>query len=122
MKRKNILIVEDEYITALDLKTQLILKGQYGFEIVDTGEEAVKKALLEKFDLIFMDIKLKGQIDGIDAAKTILEKQNTAIVFVSGNSDLLKSDRLKKVKPAGIMHKPITGYELAEVLKKVFQD
>ena len=122
MKKRNILIVEDKYITALDLKTQLILKGHYGFEIVDSGEEAVKMAQIENFDLIFMDIKLKGQIDGIDAAKTIKKNQNVAIVFVSGNSDLLQSDRLKKLKPAGILHKPITGYELSDVLKRVFQD
>jgi len=68
-----------------------------------------------------MDIKLKGHLDGIDAAKKIKKKRDVAIVFVSGNSDLLKSDRLKKIKPAGIMHKPIIGYELTDVLNNVFQ-
>jgi hypothetical protein len=38
--KKNIFIIENQYITTLDLKTQLVLKGQYGFEIVDSGEEA----------------------------------------------------------------------------------
>jgi len=121
MPRRSILIVEDEYITALDLKTQLILKGHYGFEIVDTGEEAVKKALIEKFDLILMDIKLKSELDGIDAAMKIKEKQDVPIVFVSGNSDLLESNRLKKAKPAGILHKPITEYELTEIINNVFR-
>jgi CheY-like chemotaxis protein len=120
MQRKNILIVEDEYITALDLKTQLILQGQYGFEIVDTGEEAVKRASFEKLDLIFMDIKLKGEIDGIEAAEKIKEIQEVPIVYVSGNSDKLASDRLKETKPAGILHKPVSGFELTEILNKVF--
>jgi CheY-like chemotaxis protein len=120
MQRKNILIVEDEYITALDLKTQLILKGHYGFDIVATGEDAIKRASLEKIDLIFMDIKLKGEIDGIDAAKAIKEIQNVPIVFVSGNSDLLKSNRLKNFNPVGILHKPITEYELTDIINRVF--
>jgi len=44
MAKSKILIVEDEYITALDLKTQLMSKGQFGFDLVDSGEEAVNLA------------------------------------------------------------------------------
>lgn len=119
MSKRNILIVEDEYITALDLKAQLMMKGYWNFDIVATGEDAVKRALIEKSDLIFMDIILQGELDGIDAANMIKQKQDVSIIFISGNSDLLKSERLKKTKPSGILHKPITEYELMEVLKKV---
>ena len=117
---KRILIVEDEYITALDLKTQLILKGYSDFEIVDSGEEAIDAATKEKFDLILMDIKLRGYIDGIDAAKAISEFANIPVIYVSGNSDLLNSARLKETKPRGILRKPITAEKLAETLKKAF--
>jgi len=117
---KRILIVEDEYITALDLKTQLILKGFSDFEIVASGEEAIKSALRERFDLILMDIKLKGDVDGIEAAKTIRKSVNTPIVYLSGNSDLLASARLKETKPVGILRKPITAYKLMEIIKTVF--
>ena len=44
MAKRNILIVEDEFITALDLKTQLMMKGYWNFDIVASGEEAVKRA------------------------------------------------------------------------------
>lgn len=120
MSKGNILIVEDEYITALDLKTQLILKGHYDFEIVASGEEAVAKALAEKYDLIIMDIKLKGQMDGIEAAEKILEKKEVAIVYVSGNSDLLYSNRLKKTKHVGLLRKPVYEYQLNKILEKIF--
>jgi len=119
MAKKKILIVEDEYIIAFDLKTQLMMKANSNFDIVATGEEAVKRALIEKFDLIFMDIILQGELDGIDAANIIKQKQDVSIIFISGNSDLLKSKRLKKTEPSGILHKPITEYALMEVLKKV---
>ena len=121
MEKLNILIVEDEFITALDLKTTLILHGQYDFYIVASGEEAVKIASIEKLDLIIMDIMLKGEMDGIEAAEKIKENQDVAIVFVSGNSDLLESERLQQTNPAGILKKPVTEYELMEVINSVFK-
>ena len=119
MAKSNILIVEDEYITALDIKTRLIIKGHYDFYIVATGEEAVKMASIEKYDLILMDIKLKGEMDGIEAAKQIRKKSNACIVYVSGNSNLLKSQRLKDTKPDGILRKPINDRELYEIVEMV---
>ncbi|MFQ5453509.1 MAG: response regulator [Candidatus Zixiibacteriota bacterium] len=119
MEKANILIVEDEYITALDIKTKLIIKSHYDFHIVASGEEAVKIASLEKFDLIIMDIKLQGELDGIEAAKLILKKQNVPILFISGNSDLFKSKRLRDMKPFGILHKPIYDHELDEFVDRI---
>jgi len=121
MAKKSILIVEDEYIIALDLKTRLLSKAFYDIEIVANGEEAVKKSSIDKFDLILMDIKLKGELDGIDAAKAIRKNRDVPIVYVSGNADFLESDRLKKTKHEGILIKPVTEYELMEVINKVFQ-
>ena len=120
MAEKNILIVEDEYINALDLKTQLMLKGYSGFEIVVTGEEAVQRAHFVRFDIIFMDIQLMGEINGIDAAKQIKEKQDVAIVFLSGDFDVLLTNRMKKIKPAGMLRKPFYEHELDGILEKVF--
>lgn len=120
MPKKNILIVEDEYITALDLKTQILSKGDYDFEIVTTGEEAVQKAVQDAFDLVLIDIKLKGDMNGIEAAERIKEKGDTAVVYVTGNLDLVHTDRLKKTKPKGILKKPISDYELMEIVNKVF--
>jgi CheY-like chemotaxis protein len=119
MLKRNILIVEDEYITALDLKTLLISQYPYNIEIVSSGEYAVKKALKNKFDLILMDIKLKGELDGIDATNMIRKNRDTPIVYLSGNSDLLESARLKKTKHEGILSKPIYEYELMEIINKV---
>ena len=119
MEKPNILIVEDEYITALDIKTRLIIKGHYNFEIVASGEDAVKRATADHFDLILMDIKLKGEIDGIEAARIIREKSDVTIVYISGNSDLLNSKRLKDTKPHGALSKPINDWELYQIVEMV---
>ena len=122
MAKKNILIVEDEFIVAIDLQTQLNSMGNFFFHIVASGEEAVKITMKKNINLIFMDIKLKGEIDGLEAAGEITKKQDVPVIFISGNSDLLNSDRLKKTKPAGILNKPIMNYELVEVLNNVFSN
>lgn len=118
---KKILIVEDEYITALDLKIQLMLLGHHDFEIIPNGEKAIVRAAKKSFDLILMDIKLNGEMDGIEAAQKIKQKSNVPIVFVSGNTDLLQSDRIKTMDPDGILPKPIREYELKAIIEKIFK-
>jgi two-component system, response regulator PdtaR len=119
MEKPNILIVEDEYITALDIKTRLIIKGHYNFEIVASGEDAVKRATADHFDLILMDIKLSGKMDGIEAVEQIRKKSNACIVYISGNSDLLNSKRLKDTKPEGALSKPINDWEIYKIIEMV---
>ena len=96
----------------------MTLKGHHESEIVTTGEEAVQRALTDKFDLILMDITLKGNMDGIEAASVIREKSNVPIIYVSGNSDLLNSDRLKATKPNGIVKKPIFDNSIYEMIER----
>jgi len=121
MAKLNILIVEDEFITALDLKTQLMMNGYWSFDIVGTGEEAVKFVSYHNYDLILMDISLKGDMDGIEAACKIREKKNIPLIYVSGNSDMLNSDRLKETNPDGILRKPVTEWRLLELVKSVLE-
>ncbi len=120
MPKRNILLAEDEYITALDLKTLLTSQYPYNIEIVSSGEQVVKRALIKNFDLILMDIKLKGRLDGIDAARMIRKEKDIPIVYLSGNSDLLESARLRKTKHEGTLSKPISEYELIEIVNKIF--
>jgi len=120
MPKRNILLAEDEYITALDLKILLTSQFPYNIEIISSSEQVVKRALTKNFDLILMDIKLKGKLDGIDAAIMIRKEIDIPIVYLSGNSDLLESSRLRKTKHEGTLSKPISEYELIEIVNKIF--
>lgn len=66
-----ILIVEDEFILAMNLKENLEWLGYTVVDIVDSGETAIEKATELRPDLVLMDIKLRGEIDGIEAAGEI---------------------------------------------------
>ena len=120
MPKRKIILAEDEYITALDLKIFLTSQFPYHVEIISSGEQVVNRSLTKNFDLILMDIKLKGKLDGIDAAMMIRKEKDIPIVFLSGNSDLLESARLKKTKHEGTLSKPISEYKLVEIVNKIF--
>ena len=107
-----ILVVEDEAITALDI--QGLLKSM-GFEVVSTastGMEAIQKTGDLKPDLILMDITLKGEMDGIEAAEKIMNLFNIPVIYLTGYSDAKTFERIKLTRPYGFVTKPISHNEL----------
>jgi len=101
-----ILIVEDDTITALQL--QEILTSM-GYDVVGTGksgEEAVQMARKLRPDLILMDIVMPGKPDGIDAAEEISSEMDIPVVFVTGFSRIELLDRAKQMDPHGYILKP----------------
>ncbi len=101
-----ILIVEDEAITAMDLKNTLEILD---FKVVSTasdGKEAIQKAEKLKPDLILMDIMLKGEIDGIEAADIIMNFLDVPVVYLTAYSDDETFERVKLTEPYGFLTKP----------------
>lgn len=81
---KTILIVEDEAIAAKDYKMMLEKAGFIVIGIADTSAEAINIAKKERPDIILMDINLRGEISGIEAAKLLYDIYRPEIVFVTG--------------------------------------
>ena len=108
--RSKILVVEDEAITALDIQGLL---ERVGFEVVSTassGIEAIQKARDLKPDLILMDVTLKGEMDGIEAAERIMTLFDIPVIYLTGYSDEKTFERIKLTQPYGFITKPI-GYD-----------
>lgn len=120
MGRQNILIVEDEIITAMDIQMRLNKHGYCTVNYVTTGEEAIEIIKESRIDLILMDIKLKGVMDGIHTANFIIKKYNLPVIYISGNTDKHMLNRLKATKPVGIIAKPINEKKLFESVDAVF--
>ena len=106
MQNVSILIVEDEIIHALYIKKQFELEGIQNLKTVPSGEKAVDFALREKPDVILMDIRLAGKIDGIEAAKQILEAYETNIIFMTGYDSAEIYQKAMELKPMGYILKP----------------
>jgi CheY-like chemotaxis protein len=99
VKARRILLVEDEIILAMQMKSELQRAGFCVLDFVSTGEEAVACALKEKPDLILMDINLAGKIDGIEAATSIKAEYSAAVIYLSGYADSRMRDRAEVTKP-----------------------
>lgn len=85
---KKVLIVEDDLIIALSTEKMIERLGCEVIKMVTTGEEAVKVAIESRPDLILMDIRLAGEMDGIDATREIRKHLNgVRIIYVTGNAD-----------------------------------
>jgi len=112
MKKPNILIVEDEIILAESVKRILIKLGYEVLSIVSTGENALRKIKEERPDLILMDIKLQGKMDGIEAAEKIRAKYRIPIIYTTAYADDFLIERAKITTPYGYLVKPFSTKEL----------
>lgn len=102
-----ILVVEDEFVTGLEIQSRLTDHGFLIPEIVDTGEDAIKKAEEIHPDLVIMDITLKGPMTGIEAATHIREKLNIPVVYLTAHSDEVTITKAVVSEPFGYLIKPL---------------
>ncbi len=117
MLQKKIMLVEDEMIVAVGMQRRLENMGYIVPGIVDNGEEAVRKAGELKPDLILMDIVLKGEMDGIEAAQQIHELYDIPIIYLTAYSDEETLERAKITEPFGYVLKPFEDREVQSVIE-----
>ena len=107
-----LLIVEDENIVAMDIEATVKSLGYHVVGRASRGEEAIEKALTHRPDLVLMDIRLKGQMDGIQAAEAIRAKIGVPVVFLTAYADDPTLQRAKLAEPYGYLLKPFDEKEL----------
>src|ERR687885_1839650 len=120
-KTSKILVVEDEKIIALNVKESLESLGYVVPAIADSGEKAIEKAIQFRPDLVLMDIRLKGNIDGIQAAEQIWNSMQIPVIYVTGHSDKSTLERAKVTAPFGYILKPIKERELGIAIETALQ-
>lgn len=107
-----ILLVEDEPVSALDMRRRLRSLG-YGEPLLATsGEQAVEMARAEKPDLVLMDIVLGAGMDGIDAAGRILALHPVPVIYMTAHEDPETLQRAKITEPFGYLLKPFEDRDL----------
>lgn len=119
MAKANIMVVEDEGVVSIDIRNMLKRAGYDIAAVAFQGEDAVKKAGRSGADLVLMDIGLKGEIDGIEAAKRIRERFQIPVVFLTGFADDVTVAKAKEVNPSGFIIKPINEEELKNILDDI---
>lgn len=112
-----ILIVEDEQLVADDLRETLENLGYNVPAIVSSGEEAIVLAETLHPDLVLMDIRLEGEIDGIEASFEIQSRLNLPVVYLTANADRATLERAKSSHPFGYILKPFDERILAVTIE-----
>ena len=121
MNKPQILIVEDESVAAAELAVTLNELG-YSVYAVDSSERIILGTLKEmQPDLILMDIKLKGTLDGITLTAEINKNYDIPVVYITGISDENTWKRAMKTQNYGFLLKPFTETELHAVIERTLQ-
>lgn len=117
-KKLSVFIVEDDLFQVFILEKMV---NSLGYDVIgksSSGEEAVESAVQLKPDIIFMDISLEGEMDGIEAAIIIQKQISTQIIYVTGNSDDYHRNRAEETDYSDYLSKPVTKDILEQSLKK----
>lgn len=112
MAAPRILIVEDEKVVATDIEECLAESGYTVLGAVASGREALKRIVETDPDLVLIDIKLKGPLDGVDVAEAICKHLDIPVVYLTAYADAETLERAKKTDPAGYILKPFDGQRL----------
>jgi CheY-like chemotaxis protein len=120
MAKARILIVEDEAIVAVDIQKTVQTLGYDVPAIAFSGEEALKKTEELHPDVVLMDIVLRGQMDGIEAAQKIYERFGIPSIFMTGYSEKLV-EQLTTGKPFLSVIKPVEEEELHTTILKALE-
>lgn len=117
MSATRILVVEDEEIVAMDIEARLSLLGYEVAGSAASGERAVALVPEVRPDLVLMDIRLRGEMDGITAAGIIRHRFSLPVVFLTAHSEATTLERAKVAVPFGYILKPFEDRELRTTIE-----
>jgi DNA-binding LytR/AlgR family response regulator len=117
MSKINILITEDESIVAKDIQMSLKKLGYNVTGICNNGEDAIRTAEEHRPDIVLMDIMLKGDMSGIDAADQIRKRLNIPIIFLTAYADESTLSKAKITEPYGYIIKPFKEIDLRTTIE-----
>jgi CheY-like chemotaxis protein len=112
MANAQVLVVEDASIIAKDIQDMLRRLGYAVPAVVSSGEKAIQKAAETHPDLVLMDIMLKGDMDGVEAAQQIHDRFHIPVVYLTVYADEDTLQRAKIAEPFGYILKPFEEREL----------
>ncbi len=117
MKKTNVLVVEDEVIIAKDITQTLQKLGYHVTGHCTTGEAVANLIDAQKPDIILMDIMLKGEMTGIDAAKEVRRRYEIPVVYLTAYSDESSLTRAIATSPSGYLVKPFKPNDLRATIE-----
>lgn len=100
-------------IIALMLEQMVRKMGHEVVDKVSSGESAIERARMHQPDVILMDIRLQGEIDGIEAIAQIQKEHDIPVIYITGNTDQMYKQRVQQTEYLDFLVKPITQHKLS---------
>jgi diguanylate cyclase (GGDEF)-like protein len=114
---QTVLVVEDEFLIARDIRRALLHFGYDVFPAAATGADALEAAARLRPDVVLMDIRLRGSMDGIQTAARLQEAHHVPVVYLTAHSDTETLARAKATGPYGYVVKPFRDAELCATIE-----
>lgn len=115
-----VLVVEDDALIAMDLSASVSQLGGEVLQIAGTARDAVRIVSELHPDVVLMDVRLRGEPDGVEAAHIITRRAGTPVVFVTGNSDSDTLRRMGQLASAQVILKPVLVSELRDAILRAY--
>ena len=112
MEKIKIVIVEDEFVIAEDISSKLSQMGYDILSIFDKAEEALPFIIINKPDLLLIDIRLSGALDGIQLINELQKTVRLPVIYITANSDESTYRRARQTNPNAFLIKPFTEANL----------
>jgi CheY-like chemotaxis protein len=109
-----ILIVEDEVLSAMYIEHSLAKNKDYVIDCVTDGHQALEYAIYKKPEIILMDVKLPGSLNGIEVSERIIQTYQPKIIFMTGYRSEELSEKTQHIPKSFVIEKPI---KINEILK-----
>ena len=117
--RDCVLIVEDEFLIAEGLRYQVEEMGQIVCAIAATAEEAIAAAQAHWPRIVLMDMRLRGEKEGVDAALAIYDTVGSKVIFITGSREPATMARIDTDHPAAVLFKPLSERQLRHTIEEV---
>ena len=118
MENKKVLIVEDDSVLSLFYRSLLKRMGYQVCAVVANSDLVEEKLRETSPDFIMMDVKIAGNLDGIDTARKVRETHHLPIIFSTGNSELATMQRAREISNSEYLIKPIMEADLRIAFEK----
>ena len=122
MEKLKVLIVEDDMISAAALRSELKAMGHEVCPLAPTGEKAIRIAETEHPDVVFMDVRLRGEMNGIDASREISSRVGASIIFMSGYSMEVFKGMMGSVESFRLISKPVKPEDVEDAIAAVLRE
>lgn len=120
--RINVLVVEDDPITAQDISETLEDFGMHIIDTVDSGEKALEVIKTNKPDVVLMDINLDGELDGVETVAEMNKTETLPVIYITANSDKLTANRAIQTNPHAFITKPFDETNISYAVELAFNN